>query len=72
MCLRVHGIVLPVCPDELDKQDSLPEQGLADGPVPVSANVEVDSSPLENARTAILSPDVLRSLPGCPPGLMVP
>jgi hypothetical protein len=72
MCLRVYGIVLLVCSNELDKQDPLAEQDLADESVLVSANIEDDSSPLENARAAILSLDVLRSRPGCPLGLMVP
>ena len=72
MCLRVYGIVLLVCSNKLDTQDPLAVQDLADESVLVSANVEDDSSPLENARAAILSLDVLRSLPGCPRGLMVP
>ncbi len=70
--LRVYGIVLLMCSDELDKQDALAEQNLADEPVLVPANVENDSSPFENARAAILSLDVLRSLPGCSLRLMVP
>jgi|GEM_PF-6262150 len=46
MCLRVYGIVLLMCPDELDKQDALAEQDLADESVFVSADVEDDSRPL--------------------------
>ena len=72
MCLRVDGIVLLMRSDELDKQDALAEQDLADEPVFIPANVEDGSSPLENARAAILSLDVLRRLPGCSLGLMVP
>jgi hypothetical protein len=59
-------------PDELDKQDALAEQDLADEPVFVSANVEDDPSPLENARATILGFDVLRRLPRCSVRLMVP
>ena len=72
MCLRVYGIVLFMCPDELDKQDALAEQDLADEPVFVSANVEDDSSPLENAHATILGLDMLGSLPRCSFRLMVP
>jgi len=72
MGLRVYGIVLPMCSDELDKQYALAEYNLADEPVFIPANVEDDSSPLENARIAILGLDMLRSLPGCPLRLMVP
>lgn len=63
MRLRVYGIVLLVCPDELDVQDALVVQNLADEPVFVSANVENDSPPLENARASVLRLDVLRGLP---------
>jgi len=72
MSLRVYGIVLLMCPEELDKQYALAEYNLADEQVFVSADVEDDSSPLENARVAVLGLDVLRSLPGCPLRLMVP
>jgi hypothetical protein len=72
MSLRVYGIVPLMCPEELDKQYALAEYNLADEPVFVSTDVEDDSSPLENARTAILGLDLLRSLPGSPLRLMVP
>ena len=72
MSLRVYGIVLLMCPEKLDKQQALAEYNLADKPVFVSADVEDDSSPLENARVAVLGLDMLRSLPGCPLRLMVP
>jgi hypothetical protein len=72
MCLRVCGIVLLMCPDELDKQDALAEQDLADEPVFISANVEDDSSPLENARAAKLGLDMLWSPPRRPLRLVVP
>jgi len=72
MRLRVYGIILLVCSDELDKQDALAKKDLTDEPVFVSTNVEDDSSPLENARAAILSLDMLRRPPECSPGLMVP
>ena len=65
MSLRVYGIVLLMCPEKLDKQQALAEYNLADKPVFVSADVEDDLSPLENARVAILGLDMLRSLPGC-------
>lgn len=72
MCLRIYRIVLFMCSDELDKQDALVEQDRADKPVFVAANVEDDSSPLENARGSILGFNVLRCLPGCPLRFMVP